>query len=54
MHSLYKKLDVTDSWETLINIISRDSRIGNSHMNVPGHDGKKGFGGACFPKIVWP
>ena len=50
MHSLYKKLDVTDSWETLINIISRDSRIGNSHMNVPGHDGKKGFGGACFPK----
>ena len=19
-------------------------------MNVPGHDGKKGFGGACFPK----
>ena len=19
-------------------------------MSVPGHDGKKGFGGACFPK----
>ena len=19
-------------------------------MNVPGHDGRKGFGGACFPK----
>ena len=19
-------------------------------MDVPGHDGKKGFGGACFPK----
>ena len=21
-------------------------------MNVPGHDGKKGFGGACFPKDI--
>ncbi len=50
LHSMYEKLDVTDSWETVINIISRDKRIGDSHMNVPGHDGKKGFGGACFPK----
>ena len=50
LHSVYKKLDVTDSWESVANIISRDQRIGNSHMNVPGHDGRKGFGGACFPK----
>ena len=50
LHSMYEKLDVKDSWETVINIISRDKRIGDSHMNVPGHDGKKGFGGACFPK----
>ena len=27
-----------------------DKRIGNSHMNVPGHDGRLGFGGACFTK----
>ena len=50
LHSIYEKLDVKDSWESVIGIISRDARIGNSHMNVPGHDGKKGFGGACFPK----
>jgi nucleotide sugar dehydrogenase len=50
LHSIYEKLDVKDSWESIINIISRDSRIGDSHMNVPGHDGRKGFGGACFPK----
>lgn len=50
LHSIYEKLDVKDSWESIINIISRDSRIGYSHMNVPGHDGRKGFGGACFPK----
>jgi UDPglucose 6-dehydrogenase len=27
-----------------------DSRIGSSHSIVPGHDGKRGFGGTCFPK----
>ncbi len=50
LHSIYEKLDVKDSWETITSIISRDLRIGESHMNVPGHDGRKGFGGACFPK----
>ena len=50
LHSVYEKLDVRDSWEAVVNIISRDKRIGDSHMNVPGHDGRKGFGGACFPK----
>ena len=27
-----------------------DKRIGHSHSMVPGPDGKKGFGGTCFPK----
>lgn len=27
-----------------------DQRIGESHSHVPGHDGKRGFGGTCFPK----
>ena len=39
-----------DSWTNIINIISKDKRIGQSHMEVPGHDGKLGFGGPCFPK----
>lgn len=30
--------------------ITFDSRLGNSHMSVPGPDGSIGFGGACFPK----
>jgi len=30
--------------------IATDERIGPSHMMVPGPDGKRGFGGACFPK----
>lgn len=31
-------------------LVSMDSRIGTSHMQVPGPDGQLGFGGACFPK----
>ncbi len=50
LYSVYQNLELNDSWESVINIISKDKRIGKSHMNVPGHDGKKGFGGACFPK----
>ena len=29
-----------------------DGRIGVSHYQVPGHDGKNGFGGTCFPKDI--
>ena len=39
-------------WETAIEGFVRDGRIGHSHMNVPGPDGKLGFGGSCFPKDI--
>ena len=29
-----------------------DTRIGLSHTEVPGPDGKRGYGGTCFPKDV--
>ena len=29
-----------------------DPRLGDTHWVVPGPDGKKGFGGTCFPKDV--
>jgi nucleotide sugar dehydrogenase len=29
---------------------TNDSRIGSSHSMVPGHDGRRGYGGTCFPK----
>ena len=38
------------SWEQFTDMLSRDERIGKSHMQVPGPDGKEGFGGHCFPK----
>jgi UDPglucose 6-dehydrogenase len=31
-------------------VLAHDPRIGNSHTLVPGTDGNRGFGGACFPK----
>ena len=37
-------------WEKLIEGFTSDSRIGDSHIDVPGPDGQLGFGGKCFPK----
>ena len=34
----------------VINAIGLDPRIGSSHTTVPGYDGRRGYGGACFPK----
>jgi len=37
-------------YDRVIELLKLDSRIGQSHLNVPGPDGKRGFGGSCFPK----
>ena len=39
-------------WEHTLEGFVRDGRVGHSHLNVPGHDGKYGFGGSCFPKDI--
>ena len=39
-------------WDTAIDGFVRDGRIGHSHLQVPGPDGKWGFGGSCFPKDI--
>ena len=40
------------NWEDALKGFSSDGRVGDSHLNVPGHDGKLGYGGTCFPKDV--
>lgn len=52
--------ELTDSLGARYNVVSNaigsDSRIGHSHTKVPGFDGKKGYGGSCFPKdtnAIW-
>jgi UDPglucose 6-dehydrogenase len=37
-------------FETVRSIACDDTRIGHGHSTVPGHDGKNGYGGTCFPK----
>jgi UDPglucose 6-dehydrogenase len=39
-------------WETIMNGVMSDGRIGISHFQVPGFDGDFGFGGTCFPKDI--
>jgi UDPglucose 6-dehydrogenase len=43
---------VGGNWEDVVEGFVADPRIGNSHTSVPGHDGKRGFGGTCFPKDI--
>ena len=50
INKIFRKSGTNETWDKFIKSISSDSRIGNSHMDVPGHDGRYGFGGACFPK----
>ena len=40
------------NWSDAMNGFSSDGRIGDSHLHVPGPDGKLGYGGTCFPKDV--
>ena len=39
-------------WDLAVEGFIRDGRIGHSHIAVPGPDGRKGFGGSCFPKDI--
>lgn len=40
------------NFDSLMEGVLSDGRIGISHYQVPGHDGKPGFGGTCFPKDI--
>ena len=51
MNEMKQISDAIDaSWSDAIHGFISDGRIGNSHIDVPGHDGHLGFGGKCFPK----
>ena len=40
------------NWDDALEGFIADGRVGNSHINVPGHDGELGYGGTCFPKDI--
>ena len=50
MYQIAEKSNV--DWGDAVSGFVSDGRIGHSHLDVPGHDGKFGFGGSCFPKDI--
>jgi UDPglucose 6-dehydrogenase len=44
--------EVGVNWSDAVEGFILDGRIGHSHLQVPGPDGKFGFGGSCFPKDI--
>jgi nucleotide sugar dehydrogenase len=50
IYSLCEKLNI--DYHKVTQSAIKDKRISNSHLSVPGPDGKKGFGGSCLPKDV--
>ncbi|MEK6888583.1 MAG: hypothetical protein AABW80_00575 [Nanoarchaeota archaeon] len=39
-------------WNDLLAGFVSDGRVADAHLSVPGPDGKRGFGGVCFPKDI--
>lgn len=50
IYDIAKYLNV--NYDELRNMWLADCRVGNSHTDVPGFDGNRGYGGKCFPKDV--
>lgn len=50
IYDLIHKLNI--DYNKVIEFVSLDERIGNSHTQCPGHDNKRGYGGTCFPKDI--
>jgi UDPglucose 6-dehydrogenase len=52
MYKIHEASGSESSWDKMGDTFHLDSRMGNSHYRVPGHDGDFGWGGKCFPKDV--
>lgn len=50
IYSLCEELNI--NYSEVLKLVSYEDRVGKSHLNVPGPDGRKGYGGSCFPKDI--
>ena len=51
MNEFYDFCRATNTdYNRVTTLAKRDARMGTSHFQVPGPDGRRGFGGTCFPK----
>lgn len=44
------KADPKADWSQFVDMLATDGRLGSTHMQVPGPDGRYGAGGKCLPK----
>lgn len=51
MYKIYHSLGFK-GFDQMVDAITLDPRIGRSHTQIPGPDGKFGYGGHCLPKDV--
>jgi UDPglucose 6-dehydrogenase len=49
MYEIYNRLGF-EGFDQMVDAITIDPRINRSHTQVPGPDGRMGWGGHCFPK----
>lgn len=52
MKSWRSEFGIFADFSTVTEAVTGDPRIGSTHMQVPGPDGRRGFGSACFSKDV--
>ena len=50
LHAIHKAMPCKSSYEQFIHMLTMDARMGNTHWQVPGRDGKHGWGGHCYTK----
>jgi UDPglucose 6-dehydrogenase len=51
MNEFYDFSQTTQTdYTEVVKLAKLDARMGTSHFQVPGPDGRRGFGGTCFPK----
>jgi len=50
LHNIHKALKCDSDFKGFTDMLGLDKRIGKSHMQVPGRDGKHCWGGHCYEK----
>jgi len=50
LYNIHKKLKLPSTYREFADLLTLDKRIGASHTQVPGRDGKRGWGGHCYTK----
>ena len=52
LYNIHKKTRLPSTFNEMRDLLILDERVGASHSQVPGRDGRFGWGGHCLPKDV--